>query len=70
MTMVERVAAILENVVEANVDCVAVAREIIEAMRAPTEAMIDAALSAGPDQGCVVEWQAMIDAALAPEPAR
>jgi hypothetical protein len=43
----------------------ACARAAIAAMREPTEAMVDAGWNASQGQGCFLEWQAMVDAALA-----
>ncbi len=71
--MVERLAKIMHDHEEIHGNDSlsafrAVARDIIAAMREPTDAMVSAGFAASMGTGCVVEWQAMIDAALAAEP--
>lgn len=71
-SMIERVArAIAKGEYGENVDdvwhtCIDDARAAIEAMREPTEAMLDAGYGAEPTGAALVApWEAMIDAALA-----
>lgn len=69
-SMVERVANAIDAAMpsDANFDPVVVARVAISALREPTEAMVEAGWNAGSGQGCILEWQAMIDKALETSP--
>lgn len=85
MTMVERLAKVLADTLDANgeviiMDCRMLARTALQAMREPTEAMwragadsIDGYMRLEHPHAYAIEakgtWQAMIDAALLPPPS-
>ena len=58
----------METLVDGNADLIGIARAAIEAMREPTEAMVNTPerLTIAPDYVARETWAAMIDAALTP----
>lgn len=63
-SMIERIATIL-NTTPDEFGSEYVARLILEAMRDPTDAMLDAAYDAGPTGAAFIpSWEAAIDATL------
>lgn len=73
MTMLEQMARAIQGPLGiSTADAMFAAKRTLEAMRVPTEAMIDAGAVAEGDGNLEAEarnlWAAMIDAALAEEP--